>query len=58
MKMQRKFDSEKFHDSYCLQNDGNEMDGTYITKVIEENIQNKFVSEKCKITEHFKEIVV
>ena len=55
MRIQRKFDSEKFHDSYCLQNDLNETDGTYSTKVIEQKIQNNFISHNYKRTEQLKD---
>ena len=55
MRMERKFVNEEFHDSYCLQNDRNEMDVTYSTKVIEQKIQNDFISEKYKITTHLRD---
>jgi len=39
MKTRRKFDNEEFHDSYCLPNDLNEMDGTYSTQVVEQKFR-------------------
>jgi len=43
MMLRRKFNNEEFHDSYCLPNDRNEVDGTYSINVVEQKNFNNLI---------------